>query len=381
MMKKWLCIVLTIMLVCSACTTFAERSVEGMGTPVYEHEYKAAYDEMFDMMGLPYGQFMEYLGAGNFDLSLFINSEYGEITGKHGQIFMKYDDNMDSALLEHYRAQDLEKVMFTGEDASNVNEHYYVFVPVERGEGEVFPVVIVNHGGGATARTTELYGWTDIASREKLILIMTEDTSAPFLHQALDNVRQHYPVDNSRIYVTGTSAGGMASKAFAAAYPNEVAAIAPLDIGWILTDADGDVNAMVKNTMPMIFITGTADMYHSLPIGYTGMSTIDGWNNLLKLTGYEAYTLTDEESKQLVEKSLNLMESYTGVKLPEPEVRSYVNNRAFISRFVNEEKVNTLSVVVVENKIHMPVGYDVEIAWEFLQQFARNTETGELIIR
>ena len=101
----------------------------------------------------------------------------------------------------------------------------------------------------------------------------------------------------------------------------------------------------------------------------------------MDVLGDDNYKLTSEESKALIENSLNVVEYYTGVKVPETEVRNFVNNRAYINRFVDENGVNLLSLVVVENKLHMPVGHDVNMAWEFLSQFARNTETGELIVR
>lgn len=383
-LKKFLSSTLAAAMLLGGSAAFAERAVDASGDFYLEYELKTAYDEMFDMMRMPFSNFLEFLSSPNFDLHSFINSEYGQMTAKHGHIFMAYDDNMDPELLAYYREQGLEKVMFTGEDPTVFNEQFYAFIPTDLAEGETCPVVIVSHGAGATARTTELYGWTDIAAKEKLILIMTEDTSEDFLHSALDKVRAQYPVDNSRIYLTGTSMGGLASRSFAAKYPGEVAAIAPMDNSWGYYDAEKAAFEAAGITVPAIFISGTADTYHVLPVGEFESviwASISDWNNLMDILGDENYKLTSEESKALIENSLNIVEYYTGVKVPETEVRNFVNNRAYINRFVDENGVNLLSLVVVENKPHMPVGHDVDMAWEFLSQFARNTETGELIVR
>lgn len=353
-----------------------ERSLDEKGTPYYDYELKPVYDEFF--IFAPFGEFMRSMGNSSFDLQAFINSEYGALTAIGAKLFLDYPDNMDEGLIAYWREQGLEKKMVCGDDPEDVTKQYYVYVPVDIKDDEKCPVVIVNHGGGTNARTSESYGWCEIAGKERLILIMTEDTSAEFLHEALTAVKSEYPVDSTRVYATGSSAGGMASKAFAAAYPEEVAAIAPMDIGWTFNERDGDAAALSEIVMPMIFITGTADMYNSLPTGNTELSSYDGWNTLVTMQGFEDYTITEAESIALVEDSLNILEHETGLRLPDPEIRHYVNNRAFISRFVNTEGVNTLTVVTVENKVHMPTGHDADIAWEFLRGFSRDPETGKL---
>ena len=88
--------------------------------------------------------------------------------------------------------------------------------------------------------------------------------------------------------------------------------------------------------------------------------------------------MTAEESAALVNGSLNIIEHYTGLKFPNTEIVNYENNRMYRNTFTDENGVAMLSINVVENKPHMFVGYDAINAWDFVKQFSRNTETGEL---
>ena len=189
-------------------------------------------------------------------------------------------------------------------------------------EDSLYPLLIVSHGGGSDCFSVEGMGFINMIPEEQFILATAEDTSVESLYAMYEYVIANYPVDIARVYATGTSMGGMASINFAAAYPQLVAAIAPNDISLA--------------------------------------------------------AMTAEESQALVADSLDIVEHATGLRLPNVQVVNYTNNRLYVSDFENEEGVTVLRINVVENKPHMFVGMDAQNAWNFMKQYSRNTETGEL---
>lgn len=382
-MKNFLLALLIAMMAAVAVTSpaLAARQIDENGAYVYDYD-KSPYDAIV-FGDRTYGQFLQGHGNSSYDFDRFVNSEFGEIYAKYANLAVTYRDNMDEGLLAHWREAGMDKTLVRPEGAEDNQQDYYVYTPVDMDATAQYPLVIVNHGRGANARVCESFGWIELAGREKLILVMAENTEPANLHDILDQVKAAYPVDASRVYATGTSQGGMHSKQFAGLYPNEVAAIAPMNVSFAFLDGeDGDAQALATVGMPMLFVAGTADVYCPLPVRAAGgsMGSFDGWNTLVKMQGFEEYAITAEKSAALLDGTTDLLEYYTGLRLPEADVHSYVNNRTFQVNFTGEDGVTRLSLVIEENGSHEPLGYDAQFAWDFLKNFARDTQTGELIV-
>lgn len=379
-MKKLAGLAVALLLcVTAAGTAFAQKTVNEENQYFYEYD-KSAYDGIV-FGDMTFYNFLFMHANSSFDVEKFMNSEIGEDFATHANLQLTWPDNMNEGLLEYWRNAGMEKILETEGDSA---DDCYVYVPVDLEEGKTYPMVLVNHGGGTVARTSEAYGWIELAGREGIILMMAENTEPENLHTWMGKIMEKYPVDPSRVYSTGSSQGGMYSKQLAGLYPKEIAAIAPMNISFTFNpETDGDPEVLKELKMPMLFVAGTADVYHPLPMSQAGnanMGSFEGWNNLVDLQGVPEYAITAEESAELVNSSLNLLEYYTGLRLPEAQIHDYINHRAFQCDFPGEDGVALLSVVIEENGIHDPLYGDVEYAWNFLKQFSRNTETGELIV-
>ena len=362
----------------------ADRQIDEEGAYVYDYD-KSPYDEII-FGGRTYGQFLKSHGNTSYDFEHFVNSEFGEIYARYAHLGATYPDNMDENLLAYWREIGMEKTLVRPEGAEDNQQDYYVYTPVDMDAAAQYPLVIVNHGGGANARSCESFGWIDVAAQEKLILVMAEDTEAESLRRILDEVKAAYPVDESRVYLTGSSQGARRSKKFAGLYPNEIAAIAPMNAPFAFFDGDGDAQQLAALKMPIIITTGSADKYYILPVHEEGNDaasshgSFEGWNTLVTMQGFEEYVITAEESAALLEQTTNLLEHYTGLRLPEAIVYNHINNRTFQCNFTNGDGVTMLSLVIEENGSHDPIGYDAQISWDYMKQFARDTQTGELIV-
>lgn len=121
---------------------------------------------------------------------------------------------------------------------------WYEYVPPHlRGTEEKVPLVFYFHG----VNCVPLYGaeqsnWHDIADRANLIVVypapaqnkawnIHNDPAMPsdfdFVLALIAHMKQVHPIDETRIYITGFSMGGMMTHALASVYPDVFAAAAP----------------------------------------------------------------------------------------------------------------------------------------------------------
>ena len=393
---------------CGVCVL--ANATAAMAFSQYDYEMKYLYDVKFDCLWADYPTFGELVGfqsSNDLNLDLFINSEWGEQTAKNFYTYVTYaKDPMNENLVAYWERQGLVKEAYLQEpeegeeteeaetaqeeteapvpDENGIIDDYYVYSPVgAKGQTETsYPCIIVNHGGGEPAYQAETFGYCQIAAREGIILIMAENEEPENLYNILQKVKTEYPIDESRIYATGSSMGAGQSITLAATYPTLLAAITQLDVAPKFVDQTENQEAFdaVKEAgIAVVNIAGLADKYGAYPLGVNEMNSVSGWNDLVTVTGNEDYCLTEEESAELAANSLNIAEHITGGKFEETSFLYPVNNKVMVNDFTNGDGINNLRVIVVDNKGHIPSGYDAEYSWEFMKHFSRSLETGELV--
>jgi poly(3-hydroxybutyrate) depolymerase len=127
---------------------------------------------------------------------------------------------------------------------NNFPHTWYEYIPPRlRGTDEKVPLVFYFHG----VNCVPLYGaeqsnWHDIADKENFIVVypapavnkawnIFNDPSLPndfdFVMALIEHMKGVHPIDETRIYATGFSMGGMMTHALTGAYPNIFAAGAP----------------------------------------------------------------------------------------------------------------------------------------------------------
>ena len=372
-MKKIISLLLAALLLGSAVTAMA-------AAPSYDYPTKDFFSQPIPQPrasyipeGTPIIDMVKYAGAAHFDADAFINSEYGEVTSLNmATSYSGYTSDVDENLLAYWQERGVTKVGFNLENEDK-NDNYYVWAPAEVEEGAKYPLLIVSHGGGSNCFAVEGMGFVNMIPTEKFIVAAAEDTSVANLYAMYEKVTAAYPVDKSRVYATGTSAGGMASVSLAVAYPELIAAIAPNDIGPSMRGEEETFARLRELVVPMNFTTGLADKYYPYPV-----SNVSGYNSVLKAFGFDAYAMDQEESAKLIADSMDIVEHATGIRFPNIRLEKYVNNRVYVADFANADGVVVLRINIVENKPHMFVGYDARNAWDFLKQFSRDLETGAL---
>lgn len=128
---------------------------------------------------------------------------------------------------------------------------YRLHVPASYDVGSPAPLVVVLHGAFSTASDTAAFcGFTELAKRESFVVLYPEGVGlfglfqhwnagfccamaqqsdvddVGFLHEAIAEVSERLNIDPTRIYLVGTSNGGMLAFHYAALHPEQVAAVA-----------------------------------------------------------------------------------------------------------------------------------------------------------
>lgn len=128
---------------------------------------------------------------------------------------------------------------------------YRLHVPASYDAGSPAPLVVVLHGAFSTAASTaDFCGFTELAERDGFVVLYPEGIGlfglfqhwnagfccamaqqngvddVGFLREAIAEVSERLNVDPARIFLVGTSNGGMLAFHYAALHPEQVAAVA-----------------------------------------------------------------------------------------------------------------------------------------------------------
>ena len=201
-----------------------------------------------------------------------------------------------------------------------LKRHYVTHVPKNYDQKRNWPVVIMFHGGGGTAKgVIRDTGWMQKADKEGFLAVFPEGTSphpsrlgqfrinpqtwndgsnrqrvgatkrniadVKFVSAMLDDLNARYSVDNRRIYATGFSNGASMTFRIARELSKVIAATAPVaGVDWMENKPERPV--------PLLYITGTADPLNPISGGqiFIGRRSfgkkpviremIDGWVKL-----------------------------------------------------------------------------------------------------
>lgn len=272
------------------------------------------------------------------------------------------------------------------------------------------PLVISLHGNGNDARLqAETTGWAELASSEGFILVCPEwqdivydsSTHEPGpnafncdglegdkLIEWIEMLKVKYPqIDASRIYLTGLSAGASASTLYGAKYKNYFAAIAAVsgpgldkaELSEIAKTYDGE-------EIPWLYICGDHDFFGMIPVDGSsenafmvapGVSITDADPNTKMFEFIQAYQKINglEVSDGY---DLEKYNPYYGIALDNEHWFKLGEKDALEGTLSNENGV-IIKLVAIKNQAHWNYKPEAAYIWDFFTNYARNTETGELI--
>ncbi len=324
-------------------------------------------------------QIVQGNGSEGFDVEKVINSEMGEKLME----MAKYElavygvNNWDHPDMTKYWAnQGVIKEIHNLEDKKHTWITYMPEYMGKKGNKKKYPLVFSAHGGGGTLFEAENHGFVKICHDKGFIVVAPENEnsnaeySAKNLITILDDMEKSgFPIDRSRVYYTGMSAGGMASLYTGLVEHKIVAAIAAHSSprGLDLT-SDGVYPGLIKKEMynldtevPMWLAVGEYD-FGQLPFTE---GIIDGLNLWLKMNGCSETTATKDNMIGITASKITIEKLY-GVDY------TYAD-------FYNKEGILINKIIGIEGHPHWVNPSFAESAWEFMSKFSRD-KNGMLVV-
>lgn len=300
--------------------------------------------------------------------------------------------------------------------ADNRKATWYEYLPPQlRNSQKLIPVVFYFHGIGCVPLYgAEQSGWHDIADQEEFLVIypkpliekrwnVWDDPRLPsdvaFILTLLEELKQRYPIDPTRIYLSGFSMGSMMVNALAAAYPDIFAAAAPCNaphLGYLQTldemksmllgmNPQSCVKELPEQAVPTISpIRALAD---------EKKQRYDYFMPVIQNHGLQDLMWSFKEAKGYWQQTFDYWKSYNGIPLKLFEVtedyesgmiadeNSYegTDQRFLHQKWYSEKAPWSLyEVVFAKEMAHALDLRQLEIAWQFMKDYSREP-SGKLI--
>ncbi len=322
----------------------------------------------------------------------------GMVKEFHGE-----DNPMDWAELEARTgfSYDVEK----GYEQNRVKK-WTSFVPVsafkKENEGRKYPLMFVLHGAGNVVYTIDGWGYVDVAAEREWIVIAPSIELDDVVLEIYEEAKKLYPVDESRVYVTGFSYGSMNTNILSLQHPDIFAAAAPC--GGFMTDGlfrpgprpkrnvpdtvvrkeepmrlfDGSKSKAFELKMPVMSVIGNKDgstyPIDESPAKEDLLRYLNFWSKINGLPEINKSALDEKANRSVAEKLL-------GISLaPGCSVMKTVDGIDYaIGDFKDESGVTKVRIICEDNVPHWPTPELSRQVVEFFSHFARDVETGESI--
>lgn len=291
------------------------------------------------------------------------------------------------------------------------NEHkiWTSFVPVSAFRPEnrdrKYPVVFALHGACNNIFLVEGWGFVQEAAKREWIVIIPSLELDTLILDILEQAKKQYPVDESRIYVTGFSYGGWASNRLGNQHPEIFAAVAPcgtaMDNAFIegfdddrepLPPFDGVPRALAKHIfMPIINVYGSCDgnrfpiyAFHGKAFGLSHMEQpediVEGINCWARVNDAPEIRVQDVLSLKGRD-DITQAEKEVGLPLPAACQKTYVADGVTYHQMdvTSRDGIVRVRLLAEMNIPHWPTPEMARQIFAFFAHFSRDTTTGESI--
>jgi hypothetical protein len=295
----------------------------------------------------------------------------------------------DFTLMKRPKLSDLDLTQreITGADTGTTGEsRWYEWLPnevlagMQTGSTKKYPLVISLHGSGDhEIYEAESNGWINIAGTKKVIVAAPFTSTAASVMKMITAIEAKYPVDLSRIYVTGFSAGANGTWGMANAYPDVLAAVAPMS-----TPQNPSTASLPqwndKLDLPMWYSVNSVE-YAALDLTQTPprvkQAPANGLNVMFNLNNIPVPPLN------AIPWTTNDYVTYPLYGFPLPEQVTTPTKWGFpitTSTFRNAYGIPLMQLAIgqgMEHTHYMPLG---DAAWAFMSKYSRDPVTKELHI-
>lgn len=236
------------------------------------------------------------------------------------------------------------------------------------------------------------YDFIEICARGEFMMVFfaleTPEDNDQILPGIVEEVLKNYPVDPTRVYITGQSHNGYYALEFYRRHPKMIAAAATLcdpvglQVGAVIDYYKSKASEMVASfreyDFPLIDINGNLENSYRKENRTPEKVEEDIFYFQNRLAAWKIPPRNREEILS-ARKSGDYATRMNGVPADRTEVRYMMGMEAYLSDYRNENGKWYFRYVSLENTPHMIMPQMAELSWEYIRRFARNNETGETI--
>ncbi len=375
-------------------------------TRPFEKEYLWHIERQMDSDGnrqeISFYDHLPDMGSPDYDHKAFTDSQMGDALISLLEPFLIFDDEDGKAVKKYWERYGLRKNVHEKESGAPEWNKYCVFTPIEAQEdiNRKFPCVIYVHGsrlGGTKIFCEESSGVATMAAKYRLICALPDNNTTDGVMRVYEKLLKEYPVDPSRVYLCGFSAGAVCSVETGLKHPELFAGILSITGSPASKEFDAQAAERAKKMgLPFIGIGGTCEMTTKFPLSDFGIKTpeeverhkkhvhmtpegkIQGLNTFLAANGLETISL--EETKKFVAQSDRKEIQAIGVKAPYFHTENILGMNHYFAEYRNSDGVPVVKIVALDGHPHHPAASAYDIAWNFWQRFSRDPDTKKLMI-
>lgn len=342
------------------------------------------------------GLVMEYaMNEGIYDRQWYLHSATGKKMAEGLNMEYRFDSVLMPGFAEYWAERGLEFKVHTYR-----GERYMTMAPIgalEEPEKKL-PVLLalqeVYPGNEhlAVASMSYFYEAMDIAAQGECILlffVLEDPDSNDIALEILKEAERNYPIDPTRVYVTGHSHDGGFARIFSYRHPEVVAAVAVMGNGVGLASSketgnpvggteDDQLEALSKINLPIINVGGAREHRTPDAASLSFAQFARAWQRRLAVCRCAPKTVEEIAAAQT---SDDLVERKIGVPFDHTEVLWLDGFEHYIGDLINAEGKHWTRMVCIDNSPHTVTASMLTVCWSFLRRFARDLETGEVIER
>lgn len=332
----------------------------------------------------------------DFNLQKHIHSICGRKMAEFMKLEHDFDDAENPKLLAYW-----ESIGLKYESHLKAGQLWVSMAPLcaLKQKEEKLPVVMIfrevykNNGHLPLIAISGFYDYTELAAQGEMILLMfamEDPDDNDLFYDILQDAADMYPIDLSRVYVTGHSHNGMYAFEFARRHWRHVAAAAlqgqrfglmsPEYMGPPISVPDAYVEQLAEIDLPTIAINGQAEnIMTRYPIGSEDhMNAVDAYKRRLRACHCPAKTTEEIVAART---SGNYAIRRLGIPVDEAEVSVVYGRECYIGHVYNDQGKEYFRACTVDNLPHITTPMTPVLSWNYIRRFARNLETGEVIER
>ncbi|MBR0137727.1 MAG: hypothetical protein IJM15_04895 [Erysipelotrichaceae bacterium] len=311
-----------------------------------------------------------HISTASFDkvYDEFING-YQRWNGKLSETFnaAKLGLKMDTMILEVDTSPDNKQA------SAKTHLVGVVVYALEKTDKKKRPLVLCFHGGGDTAITTAtIAGWPVLAAEEDFILAAIEmhtRTTATETIQVIEQLKKIYAIDETRIYATGFSMGGVKTWDLSQEYPEYLAARAPRGA----TTAVGQNTQFAESPyvnedvmVPLFYAGGESSQLQELPV--QGLTVCQRIMYLFRVNGIPMeFELSTGKRWQWTDNYFG----YAGDIVEELIDESYPDSLTTIRYYRSTDGNIYTALCSIRRHQHEIRPFTCQQAWNFMKQFSR----------